>query len=89
MEPVDICNKFFLFIERLSLKQQKWVDYFGYEHLDDLPDFILQIEWDCDLEHMIHKWKFNFGNLQEKFAKFYITLDEYNKKQLVNYIMKL
>lgn len=54
-----------------------------------LPKFIGDIDWGCNLEHIVNKWKKceEQGGYYGKVYAFYAELDDKNRKRFLGYIL--
>lgn len=55
-----------------------------------LPDFLMQAKWNCNINHMIDKWKSatSSENPDAFLVRFYAELDKENRMALLEWVME-
>lgn len=59
--------------------------------LEILPEFVRDIDWGCDMSHIIEKWKTSLNEYGYYGAvfNFYENLDSKNREKFLEYILKI
>lgn len=69
----------------------KWTDMWGRKREDYLPDFLVQVDWTTNFDHMVSKWFGWCKNVNDSMAviaRFWCDLDAANKNLLAEWIFK-
>ena len=85
----SLIEKFIAFSMGYSVDFYTWTDYKG-THTEMVPDFIMQIKWNCETSHIINIWKDKVEEVvspEGRMNLFWYMLDSYNQHQLVDYIV--
>jgi hypothetical protein len=67
------------------------IPWSGETKIDWLPEFIKDVKWTCNTEHIVSKWKKclkdSFDYPDKAFILFYYEIDSKNSRALLNYII--
>ena len=89
MSNFEAINRFFYFSQNYTSRHCTWEDMWGNKHSDCLPNFLMDIDWTCNREHMIGKWKsIENSDSWGRINRFYAELDNNNRQYLIDYAME-
>lgn len=82
-------NKWVFFNLNYATVSHKWIDECGNERCEQVPQFLIEVEWTCHFNHMMKKWR---EALQTKdssayLIRFYMELDTTNREAMLEWIL--
>lgn len=70
--------------------QHEWVAANGDRRTGAVPQFLAEVRWTCNFDHMYQKWctAINDTDTNSYLVKFYAELDDRNRELLLEWIME-
>lgn len=87
---IQAINKWVFFGWNYSLTDYEWTSVNGELKREVVPQFLAEIKWTCNFDHMLSKWHLatRDGNADSYLVKFYAELGSENRKFLLEWVMK-
>ena len=86
---IKAINKWVFFGWNYSCVHHEWISVNGEKKCEAVPQFLAEVKWTCNLDHMLSKWKIatHDANANSYLVKFYAELDVKNRVLLVEWVM--
>lgn len=83
-------NKFMYYSWNYPLVYHEWKTDGDIIRKETVPEFLVQVRWHCNFEHMLSKWRESIksDNPMTYFPEFYSRLDLWNRKLFLEWIME-
>lgn len=82
-------NKWFYFAMNYKTILHEWEGASGIRRSEHLPEFLVQAQWTCNLDHMYSKWRTatSSQNPSAYLMNFYAELDNANRIIFIEWLM--
>ncbi len=86
---IEAINKWFYFSMNYETVLHNWKDVRGEPRSENIPGFLAEAKWTCNLDHMLSKWKAatKSRNPSAYLTDFYGELDIPNRIALIEWLM--
>lgn len=83
-------NKWVFFGWNYSCVNHEWSGVIGETRREVVPRFLTEIQWTCNFDHMLSKWKTatRSGNPDAYLVNFYADLSNENRILLLKWVME-
>lgn len=87
---IKAINKWVFFGWNYQCIQHEWVAANGDRRTGAVPQFLAEVRWTCNFDHMYQKWctAINDTDTNSYLVKFYAELDDRNRELLLEWIME-
>lgn len=87
---IKAINKWMYFGWNFSSKLHKWESVNGVIKEMVLPTFLVEVKWECNLDHMVEKWSLITKHYDPNsyMARFYAELGIGNRILLLEWVMQ-
>ena len=87
---IKAINKWVFFGWNYSCVPHEWVGANGEKKSEYVPEFLKEIKWNCNFDHMVSKWHLatRDKNADSYLVKFYAELSAYNRKLLLEWVVR-
>lgn len=87
---IKAINKWVFFGWNYTCVDHIWTDCNGHAHHEVVPQFLVDIHWSCNFDHMLSKWHLAVkdGNTDAYLVKFYAELGIENRILLLEWVME-
>lgn len=87
---IQAINKWVFFGWNYSLTDYEWTSVNGERKREVVPQFLAEIKWTCNFDHMLSKWHIatRDGNADSYLVRFYAELGSENRQLLLEWVMK-
>lgn len=87
---IKAINKWVFFGWNYPCVPCEWVGANGEKKHEYVPEFLKEIKWNCNFDHMVSKWHLatRDGNTNSYLVKFYAELGTDNRKLLLEWVVK-
>lgn len=87
---IKAINKWIYFGWNYPCIEHEWIDVHGDKRFGVVPQFLVEVKWTCNFEHMLSKWKAATHDTVSSayLVKFYAELDTTNSKLLLEWVME-
>ena len=87
---INAINKWVFFGWNYQCIQHEWVAANGDKKSGTVPQFLVEVKWTCNFDHMYQKWRIAVHdmNTNSYLVKFYAELDDRNRELLLVWIME-
>lgn len=86
---IKAINKWVFFGWNYSCIHHEWISVNGEKKCEVVPQFLAEIKWTCNFDHMLSKWKvaIHDANANSYLVKFYAELGVENRLLLLEWVM--
>ena len=87
---IKAINKWVFFGWNYSCVHHEWISVNGEKKCEAVPQFLAEVKWTCNFDHMLSKWKIatHDANANSYLVKFYAELDDRNRELLLEWVME-
>lgn len=86
---IKAINKWVFFGWNYSCVHHEWISVNGEKKCEAVPQFLAEVKWTCNFDHMLSKWKIatHDANANSYLVKFYAELGVENRLLLLEWVM--
>jgi len=86
---IKAINKWVFFGWNYSCVHHEWISVNGEKKCEAVPQFLAEVKWTCNFDHMLSKWKIatHDTNANSYLVKFYAELGVENRLLLLEWVM--